>query len=249
MSILSKTHSYMAFEARSRWTTCDSEKLRSLPETEAEVSNMRHPQATLDGASCGKLNFCPNDGHFIGHFIGHLAKSLVRCQCLETALGNMEGLKLNLCCRYIFRKLIEHPDRFSLKSFSWSCNMKSKVIQRIRISRVFWSLSLPVPQRGATAGELLHDGGKVNFEEVDFQFPHNVLMFVVVWLMCSVFLSAIVSVSCFFNAHICSSLNSPSCICHDGGSRRAIVFWCRVFILDWKNCQWIGGTKKSRYNL
>ena len=40
-----------------------------------------------------------------------------------------------------FRKLIEQPDRFTLKSFSWSCNMKSKVIQRIRISRVFWSLS------------------------------------------------------------------------------------------------------------
>ena len=31
----------------------------------------------------------------------HLAKSLVRCQCLETALGNMEGLKLSFCCREI----------------------------------------------------------------------------------------------------------------------------------------------------
>ena len=43
-----------------------------------------------------------------------------------------------------------------------------------------FDLSLPVPQRGATAGELLHDGGDVNFEEVDFQFPHNVSMLVTV---------------------------------------------------------------------
>lgn len=100
MSILFKTHSYMAFEAQSRCTTCDSEKLRSLPETEAEVSNMRHPQATLDGASCGKLNFFPTMVTSLVTW-SHLAKSLVRCQCLETALGNMEGLKLNLCCREI----------------------------------------------------------------------------------------------------------------------------------------------------
>lgn len=119
-------------------------------------------------------------------------------------------------------------------------------------SHVCFDLSLPVPQRGATAGELLHDGGKVNFEEVDFRFPQNVLMFVSVWLMCCVFLSAIVSVSCFlmleYSLRTCCSFepsNSPSCICHDGGSRRAIVVWCRVFILDWKNCQWIGGTKNG----
>ena len=54
---------------KTRCRTCHSEKLRSSqeifldkifrphPETEAEISNMRHPQATLDGASCGKLKY------------------------------------------------------------------------------------------------------------------------------------------------------------------------------------------------
>lgn len=63
-----------------------------------------------------------------------------------------------------FRKWIEQPDRFTLNGLHeiiWKRIETNPWIQRIRISRVFFDLSLPVPQRGATAGELLHDGGTV----------------------------------------------------------------------------------------
>lgn len=80
----------------------------------------------------------------------HLAKSLVRCQCLETALGNMEGLKLNSCCRYIdsengLNTLTGSLWRVFHEVATWN-HMKEnwqKIHEqkRIRISRVFWSLS------------------------------------------------------------------------------------------------------------
>lgn len=134
---------------------------------------------------------------------------------------------------------------------NWNKSMNS---ENSDFTCVFWSLS-------SSSAAWRHCGWTAPWRRHSFEdlsrFPHNVL-YNVCWCLllfdeCVVsFWTAIVSVSCFlmlvYSLHTCCSFessNSPGCICHDGGSRRAIVFWCRVFILDWKNCQWIGGTKNG----
>lgn len=109
----------------------------------------------------------PNDGHFIGHL-----------ESLGQEFGQVP-VPWNGAWkhgRFETQSLLQRNSENGLNSltgslwicFSWSCNMKSyerelKQIHEFREfgSHVCFDLSLPVPQRGATAGELLHDGGKV----------------------------------------------------------------------------------------